>query len=97
MQTKTAVRIDSSKEILNFIVLAVLPRNREKRQENFPGGLSARNPRRDDQILILSGGSNRPFQFQKRGQLFIGAHNETPSVVTVRVCNPERSPVGIDR
>jgi hypothetical protein len=33
---------------------------------------------------------NRPFQFQKRGQLFIGMHNETLSV-TVRVNNPDGS------
>jgi hypothetical protein len=37
------------------------------------------------------------FQFKKRGQLFISAHNETLSVVPVRVCNPDRSPVGINR
>src|SRR5436189_5712429 len=30
---------------------------------------------------------NRPFQFNKRSQLFIGAHDETFSVVTVCVNN----------
>jgi hypothetical protein len=29
--------------------------------------------------------TNRPFQFQKRGQLFIGTHNETLSVVAMGV------------
>jgi hypothetical protein len=33
--------------------------------------------------------------FQKRGQLFIGLHNETLSVVAMGVSNPHRSPVGI--
>jgi hypothetical protein len=28
---------------------------------------------------------------------FIGMHNETLSVVAVCVCNPDRSPVGINR
>jgi hypothetical protein len=36
-------------------------------------------------------------QFQNRGQLFIRTHNETLSVVAVPVCNPDRSPVGINR
>jgi hypothetical protein len=35
---------------------------------------------------------NRRFEFQKRSQLFIRSHNETLSVVAVRVCNPDRSP-----
>jgi len=52
MQTKRAVRIDSSGEILSFIVLAVLPRGAAKRQEIFDG-LSVRTRRRDDQILIF--------------------------------------------
>jgi hypothetical protein len=30
-------------------------------------------------------------------QIFIGAHNETLSVIAVGVCNPDRSPVGINR
>jgi hypothetical protein len=45
---------------------------------------------------MLSELSARRFKFNKRGQLFIGVHNETLSVVTVRVNNPDRSPVGID-
>jgi hypothetical protein len=42
-------------------------------------------------------GRNRRFEFQKRSQLFIHAHNETFSVIAVCVCNPDRSPVGINR
>jgi hypothetical protein len=40
---------------------------------------------------------NRPLQFDKRSQLFIRTHNETPSVVAARVNNPDRSPFGINR
>jgi hypothetical protein len=39
---------------------------------------------------------NRPFQFQKCGQYFIGTHDETLSVA-MRVSNPDRSPVAINR
>jgi hypothetical protein len=39
---------------------------------------------------------NRPFQFQKRSQHFIGSHDETLSV-TMRVQNPDRSPFAIHR
>jgi hypothetical protein len=35
--------------------------------------------------------TNRRFQFHKRGQLFIGTHNETLSVVAVRVSNKNKS------
>jgi hypothetical protein len=35
------------------------------------------------------------FEFEKRCQFFIGVHNETLSVVVVCVCNPDRSPAGI--
>jgi hypothetical protein len=41
--------------------------------------------------------SNRRLQFQKRSQLFIRAHNEAPSIAGMRVSNPDRSPVGINR
>jgi hypothetical protein len=44
-----------------------------------------------------SGGSNRRFKFDKRRQLFISSHNETLSVPAMRVRNPDRSPVGINR
>jgi hypothetical protein len=40
---------------------------------------------------------NRRFQFEKSRQLFIRSHNETLSVVAVRVCNPDRSPLRINR
>jgi len=40
---------------------------------------------------------NHGFEFQKCRQYFIRAHNKTPSVVAVRVNNPDRLPVGIDR
>jgi hypothetical protein len=30
------------------------------------------------------------FQFKERGQPFIRTHNETLSVVAMRVCNPDR-------
>jgi len=40
----------------------------------------------------MSHGPNRRFQFQKHSQLFIGVHNETPSVVAVRGSNLNRSP-----
>jgi hypothetical protein len=39
--------------------------------------------------------TNRSFQFYKRSQHFIGAHDETPSVVAVRVSNPDCSPLRI--
>ncbi len=32
----------------------------------------------------------------KRGQLFIRTDDETLSVVAVRICNPDRSPLGIN-
>ncbi len=37
------------------------------------------------------------FEFQKCGQLFIRTHNETPSVISMCVSNPDRSPLGINR
>jgi hypothetical protein len=40
---------------------------------------------------------DRQFKFEKRSQLFLRVHNETLSVVAVRVCNEDRSPVGINR
>src|SRR6516162_6879636 len=43
----------------------------------------------------LSVQSNRRFQFQKRGQLFIRTDNVTLSVVAVCVSNPARSPLRI--
>jgi hypothetical protein len=39
------------------------------------------------------GNARRRFQFQKRSQLFIRAHNETLSVVAMCVDNPDRAAV----
>jgi hypothetical protein len=32
------------------------------------------------------------FKFEKRGQLFIGVHNETPSVIAMCISNEDRPP-----
>ena len=40
--------------------------------------------------------ANRRFEFHKRSQLFIRVHNESLSVAAMCVCNPDRSPVGIN-
>jgi hypothetical protein len=40
---------------------------------------------------------NRLFEFHKTRQPFIGAYNEPLSVAAMRVSNPDRLPVGIDR
>jgi hypothetical protein len=37
------------------------------------------------------------FEFQKCSQLFIGSHNETLSVIAMRISNPDCPPVGIYR
>jgi hypothetical protein len=42
---------------------------------------------------VISDSSNCRFRFQKRSQLFIDVRNETPSIVAMRVSNPDRSPV----
>jgi len=39
---------------------------------------------------------NRRFEFQKRCQYFIRAHNEALSVVAVRICNKDCLSVRID-
>jgi hypothetical protein len=41
--------------------------------------------------------TNRPFQFQKRSQLFIRTHDEPLSVATMRVSNPDCSPIVVNR
>ena len=38
---------------------------------------------------------DRRFEFHKRRQLFIRAHNETLAVAAMCVCNPDRWPFGI--
>jgi hypothetical protein len=40
---------------------------------------------------------NHPREFKKRSQLIIGARDEPLSVIALRVSNPDRSPVGINR
>jgi hypothetical protein len=42
-------------------------------------------------------GLESPLQVQQRVQYFIRTHNQTLSVVAVRVNNPGCSPVGINR
>ena len=37
-----------------------------------------------------------PIQVPDASQLFISAHYETLAVVSMRICNPDRSPFGID-
>jgi hypothetical protein len=39
----------------------------------------------------------RRFEFHKRSQLIIRMHDEPLSVIPMRVNDPDRSPVGIDR
>jgi len=39
----------------------------------------------------------RQFEFEKRSQLFIRTHNEALSVVAMRVNNPDRSALEIQR
>jgi hypothetical protein len=40
---------------------------------------------------------NRRFEFEKRGQPFIGTHNETLSIAAVRVNNPDSLPLRVNR
>jgi hypothetical protein len=40
---------------------------------------------------------NHGLEFNECSQLFIGLHNVTLPVVAMPVCNPDRSPVGINR
>jgi hypothetical protein len=50
--------------------------------------------------LQVPGGHDVPAQlgeFQKRSQLFIGAHNEALSITAMRVCNEQCLPVGVNR
>jgi hypothetical protein len=41
--------------------------------------------------------ANHPREFKKRSQLFIRVHDEALTVAAMRVCNPDCSPVGINR
>jgi hypothetical protein len=42
--------------------------------------------------MIMPAGFNCGFEFDKRTELFVGMHNKAPSVVAMRVNNPDRSP-----
>jgi hypothetical protein len=48
-------------------------------------------------VLAYRKTRDRWFQFQKRSQLFLRVRNETFSVAAMCVCNPDCSPVGINR
>jgi hypothetical protein len=39
---------------------------------------------------------DRRFKLDKRRLLFIRMHDETLPVIAMRICNPDRSPVGIN-
>jgi hypothetical protein len=41
--------------------------------------------------------ANRRFKFDERSQLLTRVHDEVLTVVAVRISNPDRSPVGINR
>jgi hypothetical protein len=60
----------------------------------MPPSFEKTPPARQAQLVA---NANRFFQFHKRSQLFIGVHNETLSVGAVCLCNPDRSPVGVNR
>jgi hypothetical protein len=59
----------------------------------FNDGLALKKSR----LLVKQNRCKRrsPIRVPQRGQLFIGAHNETLSVVAMRVCNPDRSSLRI--
>jgi len=57
--------------------------------------LSTRQRQNDLRDQIHREFVNRPFQFHKRSQLFVGLHNEPLSVAAMCASNPDRSPVGI--
>jgi hypothetical protein len=46
-------------------------------------------------LILRSDGPDRRFKFHKRSQLFIRPHSETLSIVPMRICNADRSPLGI--
>lgn len=59
---------------------------------SYPG--SSEKSRRLVRHFAASAGSR--FLFKKRRQLFVRSHNETFSVVSLRVSNPDSSPLGIN-
>jgi hypothetical protein len=48
-------------------------------------------------LIRLAASPSRRFEFHKRSQLFIRVRNETLSVAAMRVSNPARLLVGINR
>ena len=54
-------------------------------------------PVRGAELILWTDCSNHRFEFHKSGQLLIRVHNKTLSVVALCVCNPDRSPLGINR
>jgi hypothetical protein len=48
-------------------------------------------------LIYYLAAPNRRFEFKKRSQLLIRTHNETLSVVAMRVSNPDRSVLTADR
>jgi hypothetical protein len=46
-------------------------------------------------MALTPGVPSRPFEFQKRHQLFIRTHNETLSIAAMCVSNPNGSAFGI--
>jgi hypothetical protein len=59
-----------------------------------PSSFEKISPRLSTQFAAST---NRRLQFQKRSWLLIRTHNETLPVAAMRVNNPDRSPVGINR
>jgi len=48
-------------------------------------------------VKAIRSNANRRFEFKERRQQFIRPHNETLFVASMRVCDPDRSSVGINR
>ena len=46
--------------------------------------------------IQIAASANRPFEFQKRGQLFIRSHNEMPAFAAMPLRNPDCSRLGIN-
>ena len=46
-------------------------------------------------LLFLSAEPNRRFKFKKRRQFFIRVHNQTFSIIAVRIDNKDRLPLTI--
>jgi hypothetical protein len=67
----------------------------------FQLGFPFRDPK-NDAIDLFSGDVLRPvltyltFEFNESTELFVGVHYEAPSIVAVRVLNPDCSPLRIN-